>query len=95
MRNSPRFAAFINDMDSCRATQYVVMLEQEVLTSCDTFVFALAVWLAVHDIFNLDYSKEGFFVGQFLQQFVFDLPPDKNIKGGAYLSVATDIIKHC
>ena len=83
-------------MNTCAGytSEYAIFLEQDVLTYCGSFMQSLALWLAVHYVFNVDYSKEGMNVGRFIQQFVFELPLDGITKGGTYISIASDIMQH-
>ena len=84
-RNTPRVACFHNGTPS-----YFMFVEQKALCSVPKFTKALMLWLAVHYIFNLEYSKQAKELAMFMQEFVFGLP-DNSKKTSTYFTVSGDI----
>ena len=82
--------AFIEKVDGTGT--YVLIIEKKVwCTGIPTFCHALALWFAVHYIFNLEYSKDISEVAIFMQEFLFGLPATRAKKSATYLTVCSNI----
>lgn len=69
-RTTPRFASFEGE-DTC---QYIIFVEDIVLTQSNSFSKALVLWFATHYVLNLEYEKHVKEVALFFQEFICNLP---------------------
>ena len=71
---------------------YALIMEKKVFcTGIPTLCNAIALWFAMHYIFNLEYSKSISEVAIFLQEFIFGLPATRAKKSTTYLTVCSNI----
>ena len=87
---APQFAGFQGE-DSC---QYMIFVENIVLTQSNSFSKALILWFISLYVLNLEFDKAVKEVALFFQEFVCNLPAtgsDKKQKNATYLSVTTNI----
>lgn len=57
--------------------QLFIVIDNEVFLEVDSYSEALFALVGVHYVFNLEYPKKLKYVYQFLEEYVFGIPPKK------------------
>ena len=63
--------------DSDGDTQMFIVIDNEVLLETDSYTEALYALFGAHYVFNLEYPKKLKCIYQFLEEYVFGIPPPK------------------
>lgn len=89
-KTSAPIVASFQDVDG--DNDYYIFVEKKVLFGgMTTFCKSLALWFALHYVFNLEYEKVISELALFFQEFVFGLPASKVKKTSTYLTVTSDV----
>jgi hypothetical protein len=90
-RASPRIAVFVSDDTD---TIFHIFIAEKPFCHLKSFTKGLLVWLATYYVFHLEYNKFSKDPAMFLTEFVMGIPIQGR-RSATYLSVSTDISRHC